>query len=218
MANQKQPSDDALVIVRNRNDFYRDNYRKLVGALLFSFLIMAILVASLIYIIVNPPQPRYFATSAEGRIIPIVPLDQPNIAQTTLLQWANTSAVSAYTYNFVNYRQALQTASANFTPDGWTAFMEALESSNNLNAVIAKKLVVSAVATGAPVILQQGIINGVYAWRIQMPMLVTYQSASQFSKQSILITMLITRVPTLNSPEGIGISQFIAESTTGSTE
>jgi intracellular multiplication protein IcmL len=210
---QSKIPDEALVIVKNRNDFYRDNYRKVVGMLLFSVLIMTILVGGLIYLITNPPQPRYFATTTDGRISPLVPLDQPNISQAALLQWANTAAISAYTYNFVNYRQALQDAQAYFTPDGWSAFMGALNSSNNLTAVIAKKLVVSAVATGAPVILQQGILGGIYAWRVQMPMLITYQSASQFSRQSIIVTMLVTRVSTLNSPQGIGIAQFVAAGT-----
>lgn len=209
--------EEALVVVRNRNDFYRDSYRKVIGALLFSILIVVVLGCALVYLVTNPPTPRYFATSVDGRITPLVPLNQPNISQAALLQWANTAAISAYTYNFVNYRQALQAASASFTPDGWSAFMQALENSNNLNAVTAKKLVVSAVATGAPVILQQGVLNGAYAWRVQMPMLVTYQSASQFSRQSILVTMLITRIPTLNSPEGIGIAQFVAEGTTAPT-
>lgn len=213
MDNQKPIQEDALVMVKNRNDFYRDNYRKIVGALLFSMLVIIILTGALVYLVTNPPQPRYFATSIEGRITPLVPLEQPNISQAALLQWANTAAISAYTYNFVNYKEALQSASEYFTPDGWSAFMQALESSNNLNAVTAKKLVVSAVATGAPVILQQGVLNGTYAWRVQMPMLVTYQSASQFSRQSIIVTMLVTRVSTLNSPKGIGIAQFVAAGT-----
>jgi intracellular multiplication protein IcmL len=75
--------------------------------------------------------------------------------------------------------------------------------------VLAKKLVVSAVATGAPVILQQGLLFGTYTWRVQLPVLVTYQSASEFSQQTVTITMLITRVSTLTTPKGIGIAQFI---------
>lgn len=213
MDNQNKIPEDAVVIVRNRNNFYRDNYRKVVGMLLFSVLIMTTLAGGLIYLLTHPPQPRYFATTVDGRISPLIPLDQPNVSQSALLQWANTAAIAAYTYNFVNYRQALQEASAYFTPDGWAAFMEALESSNNLTAVQAKKLVVSAVATGAPVILQQGLLSGIYSWRVQMPMLVTYQSASQFSRQSIIVTMLITRISTLNSPQGIGIAQFVAAGT-----
>jgi intracellular multiplication protein IcmL len=210
MDSQNLKQEDALVIVHNRNDFYRDNYRKVVAALLFCILIILALTGALLYFFTNPPPPRYFATSVDGRITPLISLDQPNISQSALLQWANTAAISAYTYNFVNYQEALQAASESFTPDGWSAFIEALEASNNLNAVKAKKLVVSAVATGAPVILQQGVLNGTYAWRVQMPMLITYQSASQFSRQSIIVTMLVTRISTLNSPRGIGIAQFVA--------
>ena len=42
-----------------------------------------------------------------------------------------------------------------------------------------------------------------------MPILVTYQSASEFTQQNNIVTILITRVSTLNYPRGIGISQFI---------
>jgi len=202
--------DDAVEVVRLRNEFYRDSYRKVVIALLVCIFVVLMLAGSLVYIIGNPPMPKYFATSTDGRIMPLVPLDRPNLSTAALLQWANTAAVAAYTYNFVNYRQALQAASDFFTPEGWQGFMSELQSSNNLNAVIDKKLIVSAVATGAPVVLDQGVILGAYTWRVQLPLLVTYQSASQFSQQAITVTMLINRVSTLSSPLGVGISQFIA--------
>jgi intracellular multiplication protein IcmL len=202
-------ADDTLEVVKLRNEFYRDSYRKVVGAVLLAFIIILALVGAFAYLVTHPPMPQYFAITSEGRLTPMVSLDQPNISPSALLQWANTAAIASYTYNFVNYRQELQAASEFFTADGWRAFMDALTRSNNLSAVIAKKLVVSAVATGAPVVLQEGILNGVYAWRVQMPMLVTYQSASQFSQQSVTVTMLITRIPTINSARGIGIAQFV---------
>jgi intracellular multiplication protein IcmL len=202
-------ADDALAAVKLRNEFYRDSHRKVISALLLSVVIIIALGSALTYLVTHPPQPQYFAISSDGRLTPMVSLDQPNISQSALLQWANTAAIAAYTYNFVNFRQELQAASEFFTPDGWKAFLDALNRSNNLSAVTTKKLVVSAVATGAPVILQEGILNGVYAWRVQMPMLVTYQSASQFSQQAVTVTMLINRIPTLNSARGIGIAQFV---------
>lgn len=48
-----------------------------------------------------------------------------------------------------------------------------------------------------------------------MPILVTYQSASEFTQQNNVVTMLITRVSTLNSPRGIGISQFVVGPASG---
>jgi intracellular multiplication protein IcmL len=137
-------------------------------------------------------------------------LDQPNLSTASLLQWANTAAVAAFTFNFVNYRQELQAASEFFTPEGWNAYLQSLQDSDNLVAVIQKKLVVSAVATGAPIINQSSVVSGRYTWQVQMPLLVTYQSLSQITQQSLMVNMVITRISTLDSPRGIGIAQFIA--------
>lgn len=202
-------SEDALTEVVMRNDFYKDGQRKLTFILLLSLCVNIITGVLLGYIITHPPEPRYFATSINGRITPLFPLNEPNQSDSAVLQWANQAAIAAFSYNFVNYRNELQASSGFFTSEGWRQFLGALQESNNLEAVKAKKLIVSAVATRAPIILQKGLLNGRYAWRIQIPILVTYQSASEFTQQNNLVTMLVTRVPTLNAPRGIGISQFV---------
>jgi intracellular multiplication protein IcmL len=203
-------AEDVLAKVAMRNSFYRDGQRKIMFVLLVSMIGNFILCGTLAYLLTHPPAPKYFATSINGRITPLVALNMPNQADSAILQWSNQAAIAAFTYNFVNYRTELVAASGFFTAEGWGQFIEALGSSNNLDAVKAKKLVVSAVATSSPVILQKGVLNGRYSWRIQMPILVTYQSASEFSQQNLNVTMLVTRVDTLNSPRGIGIAQFIS--------
>jgi intracellular multiplication protein IcmL len=210
-------NEDALQIVKLRNEFYRDNYQKIVAALLLGFFIIFILVCSIFYIVTHPPAPHYFATSNDGRIVPLIPFDQPNLSNAAVLEWANTAATAAYSYNFVNYRQALQQAADYFTPEGKQMFFNAIKSSNNLQAVIAKKLIVSAVATGVPVVLEQGLVAGRYTWKVQIPMLITFQSASQFSQQSVTVTMIIVRVSPLESPRSIGITQFIVSGGGGVT-
>jgi intracellular multiplication protein IcmL len=64
--------------------------------------------------------------------------------------------------------------------------------------------------------LKEGVIaTGFYAWQVQLPMLLTYQSASDNIQSRIVLTLLVTRVPTSESVKGIGISSFIvAEATT----
>ena len=202
-------AEDALTAVTLRNNFYRDGQRKMILILFIASLANLILAAMLIYIVKHPPAPKYFATSINGRITPLFAMNEPNQSDSAVLQWANQAAIASFTYNFVNYRSELQASSGFFTSEGWTQFLKALEDSNNLDAVKAKKLIVSAVATRAPIILQKGMLNGRYAWRVQMPLLVTYQSASEFSQQNSVVTMLISRVSTLNSPRGIGIAQFV---------
>ncbi|KTD39997.1 type IVB secretion system apparatus protein IcmL/DotI [Legionella parisiensis] len=202
-------AEDALTVVALRNKFYKDSQRKVILALLIALIVNIVLAALLVYMITHPPAPKYFATSINGRITPLFPLNEPNQSDSAVLQWANQAAIAAFTYNFVNYRDELQASSGFFTPEGWDQFLSALQQSNNLDAVKAKKLIVSAVATRAPIILQKGVLNGSFSWRVQMPILVTYQSASEFTQQNNVVTMLITRVSTLNSPRGIGISQFV---------
>jgi len=208
-------AEDALTAVTLRNGFYKDSQRKVLVALLIAIVVNFVMAAMLVYIITHPPAPKYFATSINGRITPLFPLNEPNQSDSAVLQWANQAAIAAFTYNFVNYRDELQASSGFFTAAGWDQFLTALQQSNNLDAVKAKKLIVSAVATRAPIILQKGPLNGIFSWRVQMPLLVTYQSASEFTQQNNVVTMLITRVSTLNSPRGIGISQFVVGPATG---
>nr|AAS92001.1 IcmL protein [Legionella pneumophila] len=208
-------AEGALTVVALRNKFYKDSQRKVILALLIAIVVNVVLASLVVYMITHPPAPKYFATSINGRITPLFPLDEPNQSDSAVLQWANQAAIAAFTYNFVNYRDELQASSGFFTAEGWDQFLGALEQSNNLDAVKAKKLVVSAVATRAPIILQKGVLNGRYSWRVQMPILVTYQSASEFTQQNNVVTMLITRVSTLNSPRGIGISQFVVGPASG---
>ena len=202
--------NEELATIVTRNSFYKDGVHRLMIGLIFSLLVNIVAIFAMAYIYTHPPAPVYFATSSNGRISPLYPLDQPNTSDAVVREWANLATVAAYSYNFVNYRTELQAASEFFTGDGWDTFLNALKESNNLEAVVSKKLVVSAVAKAAPSILQKGVLNGRYAWRIQIPLLVTYQSAIQFTPQDILVTLTIVRVSTLNNPKGIGIDQFVS--------
>ncbi len=202
-------NDDALELIRLRNNFYRDNYRKVVTALLVALIAIIVLVCGIVYLVMDRPAPTYFATTDSGNIIPIVPLDRPMVNDQTVLRWATTAAVSAYTFNFLNYREQLQSASKYFTQDAWQGYLTKLKDSGNLDSVIKRQLIVTAVPGGAPVIENEGLLSGRYAWRIQMPLLATYQSSSDTKYSNpLLVTILIVRVSTTVSPDGIAIAQI----------
>ncbi len=148
-------------------------------------------------------------SSATAPVSQETALSQPNQSDSEVLTWANSTAVATFTYNFENYRENIQNLSGFFTDIGWKEFMAALDKSKNLDAVKDKKLIVSAVATKPPVILQKGILGNAYSWRVQLPMLIMYQGAKEYSKQNVIITMLITRTSSVNAPTGVAINQFI---------
>ena len=201
----------SLERVMARNYFYRDNYYRMMLVCFWLLLLSFALAGFLYYQHMTRPAPQYFATTPEGALIELIPLDQPNLSTNTLLQWATQAATASYTYNFVNYRQAFQGVRDYFTPEGYKNYMKAIAESRNLEAVKSKKLVVSCVPTGVPIVGNEGRIAGRYAWQVEMPMLISYQSATEVIRQNIKLTMLIIRIPTLDSPKGIGIAQFIVE-------
>lgn len=211
----KNTDYDVLTAISERNQFYRDSYRKVLLSLIFSIFSIILLVAAIIYIAVNPPKPRYFATYANGSLAPMIPLDQPNMSVSALSQWVTTAVIAVNTYDFVNYRDQLQKASEYFTADGWQAYLQALQGSRNLDAVLQKKLTVTAVATGAPVIIRQWLDSGVATWQIQLPVLITYQSASNYVAQNNIIILKVRRISTLQNPNGIGIEDYVATGSNG---
>ena len=171
-----------------------------------------ILILSFVYIMyLYPLVPKYFSTSFNGRIQELTPIYEPNTSDLSIIKWASLATVAAYSFDFVNYDNQLTLASQYFTPSAWNAFYNALYSSNNINEVISKKLIVNAVVMQPPVILAKGTLNGVFSWRIQIPLLVTYQSAQGFVTNSLIVNLLVTRISTLDSIKGIGIAQFTSE-------
>ena len=209
--------DSGLKLIVARNKFYQDGVHRLFLILMISIILNILGVYFIYYIYSHPPAPVYFPTSSNGRIAPLIPLNKPNMTDQEINQWANLAIIASYSYNYVNYRSELEAASQFFTGEGWNTFIGALKSSNNLQAIIDNKFVVSAVATEAPVIEQKGIINNVYSWRVRMPILVTYQSSTLYSQTPLMINMLISRESTLNTPKGIGIAQYVSSPIGGST-
>lgn len=202
---------DPVVAVFLRNVFYKRSYQRILVVLFISFVINLVLAGSYYYLITHPRTPVYFATTVNGRILPVYPLSEPNRSDREVLNWATSAAMAAFTYNYANYRREFQASSDFFSPWGWTQFLNAIKDSNNLDAVKVKKLVVSAQLSEAqrPSIKKSGLIGGRFAWRIKVPLLVTYQSTEVFSQQKTLVTLLVVRLSNLNSPSGLGIEQFV---------
>ena len=101
-------ADDALKVVQHRFEFYRDNYRRVVMALLLMILVVFILIGFIYVQKITQPKPQYFATRSDGSIIRLTPLSVPNLRDPALIQWAATAAVSTYTFGFNDWRSRLQ--------------------------------------------------------------------------------------------------------------
>lgn len=201
--------NQGVEVVVMRNAFYRDNYRKAVLALLLLIGINCLLAGSIFYQWTHPPQPQYFATTADGRMITWHPLTDPVVPDSYVLQWSANSIRKAFSLDFIHYRQQLQDASNSFTPSGWQYFLQALQKSDNLQTLINLKMVSNATITGAPQIVQKEIVDGRFAWKIQLPILVTYTNGKRSIPTPLIVTLIVVRMPVQQDPDRIAINNFL---------
>lgn len=193
------------------NEFYRRYYHLFILGLMLIISFMLVAVGFTLYQVINRPWPIFAATRGDGQQMELTPFDEPNLLADTLLRWASKAASTAYTFDFVNYEDEISHARPYFTDAGWSDFRSAI--SGTLSTIVQNQLFVTGVVSGAPIISNQGDIPGKgYVWRIQIPFLVTYQSANTTSNRRFVVVVSVVRVPTSTNPQGIGIDQFIMAS------
>lgn len=209
---QQQMPTGPLVSVVTRNEFYRDGFRKMINLAIFEAIIIVGLILTLIvYINNSKAQDRYFATTADGRIMQLVPLDRPNLSEAALMSWVSQAATDVMTFGYHDHIKQLQSASKYFTKTGWDSFTSALQRARIVESVQTLQQVVTAVPRSAPVLLRHGVVGGRYRWEVQLPIAVTYKGATQGRTDNLLLTLLIERVSALENPDGVGIDQWIAQ-------
>lgn len=208
---QEEENKGGLGKVVVRNEFYRDGYRSLLKiALIQVFVIVGLIGAMYVVIQTHQPENRYFATTEDGRLVPMIALSEPNMSAPALMSWVAQASTEVMTFGFNDYRRRLQESSRNFTRRGWESFTQALQRSRIIEMVEANQQVVTAAPQGAPILESQGLVAGRYQWVIQLPIVLTYQSGSLSRSDNLLVTIVVVRVPRLESPNGIGIEQWIA--------
>ena len=202
--------DKAAELVYNRNFFYRDNYKRVMSIGVIAIFSNLVLAFAIVYSVLSPAPSKFIVTSPDGRIIPVEPLTAAVKSTDQILAWSNMASTKINSFDFVNYRRQLQEASVNFTVAGWEDYKQQLIKSQNIKYVVDNKLVVTSVATGAPVLEQQGVINGVYSGKVTLPLLVKYAGATVQKSFPYTVSLLIQRVDIQNNPQGIGIASYRA--------
>lgn len=193
-----------------RNEFYQRLYPRLLRALTISIFANLALCLTGYYVVKTIPNPQFYATSARGLTLSLLPMDMPNQSEAAVTQWAIEAVITLNTFDFLNFDSEINNTYSYFTSNGWSSFMDALEASDTRAMVLNEKLIASAVVTQPPVVLAKGVIDGVYTWRIQLVILITYQVPGNEPKQvQQMVTMLIKRISTRQDPRGIGIDQIL---------
>ena len=205
----ESPAPDAATVIGGL-DWYRTQFRRsmklslcLVAALCLSLAVSALL-------LLNQPKPCYFAATPDLRLAPMVPLDQPLLTQEGLLTWASNAIAGAMSLNFLEWREKLESIRPHFEDEAFKSFLASLQSSGVLDMIRDKRLSASAVATRAPVIIASGLVGGKATWKVEFPLIVSYESSQGVeSTQKLLATVLVCRASTAKTPRGVVIQQVV---------
>lgn len=192
-------------------EFYQNSFQALIILLIITIFIILMMVFLVFYQIHTRPLPEFSAMNPGNQKMILTAFDEPNMMPNTLLRWASKASVASYTFDFVNYKRQMSEAALYFTSAGWQDYQTSLNVL--ISQIIQKQLFVNGVISGDPIISNQGPVPGRgYLWRIQIPFLVTYQTAEELRKQNFLVVMTIVKIPTSVDPMGIGVDQFVMRS------
>jgi intracellular multiplication protein IcmL len=200
--------NEALQIELHKNTFFRDKYRKMMKLIVLMMVVCIFLTVSFVIIGLHQVTPKYFGSTTTGQQIPVHPLSDPVITEKLITQWASIAAKSAYHLDFNHKDAELANVKMYFTKTGWESFQGAMEQSGLMDQVTSKKLELDAVVTNTPVIKSRGMSHGVRYWVVEMPMLVSFDSASDHAKRHMIVTMRIVRSSDITAPSGLQIYSF----------
>ena len=177
-----------------RNEFYRDGYRNLLQLTLALGLVIIGLIGCMFFVVkIHQPENIYFATTEDGRLVPMVPLRQPNLS-TPADVWVAQSATKVMTFGFNDFRRRLRSAPTCRSAGNFTSALKI----GIIEMVEANQQVVTAAPQGAPILQSEGLSNDRYQW-IATAYGRHLSSGGKNTLRQSSIALVIVRVPRLES-------------------
>lgn len=213
---EHERADGAFHVVI-RNQVATLLYWRMIAGALFSLLAAGVSLVCLFIVMGQKVPPQYIPVSADGRLLPLIPLNKANQTDGDIAEFALHAVRELNNYDYLNWRTQVQDASFYFTPQGWGMYIDQFVKSNVTSTVEARKMIVTASPKGNVSIVNQGVSNdGVYTWRVELPMSITYiphsdrpgQQGAGINSQEGVVTLYISRVPTTLQAKGIAVKIY----------
>lgn len=190
------------------NAFYQRYYAHFIIGMMMVIVVLMLILGLVIYQVIDRPVPSFTAVAPDNAQMSLEAFNEPNLLPDTILRFASKAATLGYTFDLYNYQDQLAAVRPYFTDAGWQDYLNSVQ--GLLDTIVKNQLFVNGVVSGTPVISNEGELPGKgYTWRVQIPFLVTYTSASSSSTRNFYVVLTLVRVPTNVNPQGIGVDQFL---------
>jgi intracellular multiplication protein IcmL len=207
---QVEVESHGVELVMESRNWYVGQNERLFKVILLVCTICLLCLAFIFYLYFTWPKPTYFAVTEDLRIMEMPPLSEPLIESHTLTNWVGDVVVRALSLNFLNWRRTLTDLRAEFDPAGFESFLESLKSGGHLEKIEKERLSLSIQISGAPVVTSNEVKAGVMAWKLEMPLVLSYESSTGVvASQKLLAEVVVQRTKTSLNPRGVVIRQIV---------
>lgn len=164
------------------------------------------------------PKREFVYTTNAAAVCAFTPLDQQgDVTDANIRNFATQIAIDLHALDFVNFRSTLDRVTAiNFTAEARVAAAEALRDSGILRTVTQQFFILRAVQRDTAVIVQQGVVNDRYQWRVRVPVTLAYTSRGREGapnyrpeERDIILTIVRTEQTAAN-PLGLVVSGLLS--------
>lgn len=177
---------------------------------LMGLVVCLAIIAILLYMFTVYPKYRVVQTVDNSVICEIDPSDNPQLTDVAIQDFAKTAVLSAYSFDYVNYRDQINNATTRyFTPDGRAAFNTALRSSGSLDHIIANNLIMKSMTLQSPQIEEKGLDSrGKPYWIVRMPIATEFYTGTAKAAD---VQSFVAQVRVVNTqrdafnPRGLGV-------------
>ncbi len=190
--------------------WYQKNYYL---AMKFSFMLGVCLLVSImfsVFLYLTRPTPIYYAVTPDLRMSELTPLNQPVLTEQGLINWTTNLVTTSISLDFLDWREKLQAVRPNYSEEAFVSFTRSMASAGILDMIQKKRLNLSTVVKQAPVITNSGMIDNALAWKIEFPVLLSYESSDGVElTQELLAEVIVSRASTITTPRGVIIKQLV---------
>ncbi|EAX9402824.1 hypothetical protein GZ353_003306 [Salmonella enterica] len=179
-------------------------YQAIIIAVLSVLLIISVIAA------INSDN-KYFASSPDGKITPLVALDSPVINDNGIKLFTRDTLYDVLNLDFDTWRQDLEKGRVGFIDEGLGNLITAVKDAGII-AIMEKDRVNLRTEFGTPIISQKGFKKKVDAWTWVVQIPITYNFVGQNTTSKPLKFILIATVQAVDnktSPKGVAISQVV---------
>jgi intracellular multiplication protein IcmL len=194
-----------LLTITSKNSFSKDSLVWLCLVIVIQLIFLGCQIAFIVIQFNNKPEPVYFSLNKNDQLINATPLEQPGLTDAELLNWVTEAMIVSFSFNYHNYENISEKIDEYFDSAGIASYLKMITEHKQIQQVVDKKLILSGRPTAAPRVVQDGVVDGRYAWQVLLPFILKFNNQKTKVDTELTLNILIVRTSEQQASLGVKI-------------